>query len=182
MEKNEVEKVLKDTIEYANKEIKKSKKNMMIIGGAVLTIIMLILAYVAVFVYETPVNYQEGIVEVIIPDDKGIDIEVKMPNYKSANGILVKTDENKYDLYIYITQTLSTKIFKDSDPSNNLLRVGNGMIVDFQSQRLQGYLPDGNDETVIEHVYYINDWSSKISTMDDSWLIDYADKKLIWER
>ena len=183
MEKNEVEKVLKDTIEYANEEIKKSKKKMiMIIAGAVLTIIVLILAYITVFVHEMPVNYQEGIVEVVIPEDEGIDIEVKLTNYKSANGILVKTDENKYDLYINITQTLSTKIFKDSDPSNNLVRVGNGMIVDFQSQKLQGYLPDGKDETVIEHVYYINDLSSKISTMDDHSLIDYPDKKLIWER
>lgn len=183
MEKNEVENVLKDTIEYANEEIKKSKKKtMMIIAWGVLAIMVIILAYIAMFIYEMPVSYQEGIVEVVIPEDEGIDIEVKLNNYKSANGILVKTDTDKFDLYINITQTLSTKIFKDSDQSNNLLRVGNGMIVDFQSQQLQGYIPDGNDETVIEHVYYINDLSSKISTMDDNSLIDYPDKKMIWER
>ncbi len=182
MEKSEVEKVLKDTIQYANEEIKRKKKIIKVIGGVALTIIVLITSYLMVFVYETPVQYQEGIAEVLIPEDEGIDIKVKLPNYKSANGKVIKTGENTYDLYINVKQTLFTKLFKDSDSSNNILRVGTGMIVDYQSERLQGYIPDRKDETVIEHIYYINDFSGKIATMDDNKFIDYQNKYLIWKR
>ncbi len=182
MEKHEAEKIIKDTIEYANKEIEKSKrKTTKILCWIIAVIFVLILSYILVFVYETPVKYSQGIVEVKIPEDEGIDISVKLKNYKRAKAVLVQTGEGTYDLYISITQTLATKLFKDSDENNNLLRVGNGMIVDYQSERLQGHIPNGNDYKVIKHVYYMDDLSSKIAAMDDKKLVEYKDKTLIWE-
>ncbi len=182
MEKHEAEKIIKDTIEYANKEIEKSKKkSAKIICGIIAVIFVLILSYVLVFVYEMPVKYRQGIVEVKIPEDKGIDISVKLQNYKSAKAVLVQTDEDTYDLYINITQTLASKLFQDSDENNNLLRVGNGMIVDYQSERLQGYIPNGKDYVAIKHVYYVKELSAKIAAMDDKELVEYKDKTLIWE-
>ena len=57
MNKEEAEKVVKETIEYANTEIEKSKKRYIkkffIIIGIVL---LLILAYLAVFKYEMPLK------------------------------------------------------------------------------------------------------------------------------
>ncbi len=182
MEKLEAEKIIKDTIEYANKEIKKNKrKAMKTLWGLIIAAVILLLAYVLVFVYETPVKYKPEIVEVKIPEGEGIDITVKLPNYKRAKAVLVQIDDNSYDLYINITQTLASKIFKDSDLQNNLLRVGNGMIVDYQSERLQEHIPNGNDYKAIKHVYYINDLSAKIAAMDDKALVSYQDKTLIWE-
>ena len=115
MNKEEAEKVVKETIEYANTEIKKSKrryiKRFFIIIGIVL---LLILAYLAVFKYEIPLKYSKEMVDVTIPEDQGIDIKINLSNYKNAKALLVKTDENDYDLYINITQTLATKIFDDN--------------------------------------------------------------------
>ena len=52
-------------------------------------------------------------------------------------SVLVKTSENTYDLYINVTTTLSNKIFNDNDKSDNFLRVGNGIIVDFESAAIE---------------------------------------------
>ena len=183
MNKDEAEKVIKDTIEYANQEIKKSKirylKNFLIIF---LIFVILIAIYLLVFKYEIPVKYSNEIVEVNIPEDKGVDIKINLKNYKNANALLVKTDENTYDLYINVTQTLATKIFNDNDKSNNLLRVGNNMIVDFQSASLRGFIPNGNNYESIKHVYYIDNLSNKVMSMNDNELINYSNKILIWER
>ncbi len=105
-----------------------------------------------------------------------------MENYKNANAILVKIDENSYDLYVNVTQTLATKIFKDNDKSNNLLRVGNNMVVDFQSEGLRGYIPNGDNYESIKHIYYIDNLSNKNMTLNDSELLNYKNKTLIWEK
>lgn len=183
MDKEEAEKVIKDTIEYANQEIKKSKsrylKHFVIIFGI---LVLLIISYLLVFKYEIPVKYSNGIVEVNIPEDQGLDINVNLSNYKNARAILVEIDENTYDLYVNITQTLSTKIFDDNDKSNNYLRVGNSMVVDFQSGNLREFIPNGNNADSIKHIYYIDNLSNKIMVMTDSELINYKNKTLIWER
>ena len=183
MNKDEAEKVVKDTIEYANQEIKKSKirylKTFLIIF---LIFVILITVYLLVFKYEIPVKYSEEIVEVNIPEDKGLDIKINLKNYKNINALLEKTDENAYDLYINVTQTLATKIFNDNDRSNNLLRVGNNMIVDFQSASLRGFIPNGNNDESIKHIYYIDNLSNKIMSMNDNELMNYSNKVLIWER
>ena len=99
MNKEEAEKVVKDTIEYANKEIEKNKKrylrNVIIILA---TFLVLILAFFMVFKYEMPIKYSKDIVEVNIPEDQGLDIKINLSNYKSANALLVKTGEDTYDL------------------------------------------------------------------------------------
>ena len=70
----------------------------------------------------------------------------------------------------------------DNDKTNNLLRVGNHMIVDFQSEKLRGYIPNGNDAEVIKNIYYIDNLSKKNMNMSDDELINYPNKILIWER
>lgn len=183
MNKEEAEKVVKETIEYANQEIKKKKKKYLKIFVAILGIIVLLTsAYLFMFEYETPVKYSIDMVKVNVPEDKGLDIKINLPNYKKTNAILVKIDENSYDLYINVTQTISTRIFDDNDESDNMLRVGNGMVVDFQSGLLQEYLPNGNPGESIMHIYYIDNLSDKTMTMDDSELINYKNKILIWTR
>ena len=60
MNKEETEKVVKETIEYANTEIKKCKrryiKSFFIIFGIIL---LLILTYLVVFKYEIPLKYSK---------------------------------------------------------------------------------------------------------------------------
>lgn len=182
MNKKEVEKVLKNTIEYSNEEIKHNKRKtlkfFLIIS---LSIIALILIGIFVSKYEFTIDYDKDIVDVKIPEDLGLDININLSNYKNANAILVPTDENSYDLYMNVTQTLLTKIFSDKDKSDHLLRAGNNIIVDFQSGKLREYIPNGNDVESIKRVYYVNN-SKNIAIMSYDELTKYKDKVLIWER
>lgn len=74
-----------------------------------------------IFKYEKPLKYNESLLEVVIPEDEGIDVNIKLSNYAATKAILVKIDEESYDLYINVTTTLANKIFKDNDKGNNLL-------------------------------------------------------------
>ena len=143
---------------------------------------LLIVLYLVAFKYEMPVKYSKDTVNVNIQEDEGIHLDVNLPNYKNVNAILVKIDENVYDLYINVTQTLATKIFEDKDKTNNFLRIGNSMIIDFQSSNVHGFIPNGNKNDSIKHIYYIDNLSSKVACMIDSDLINYKNKILIWER
>ena len=55
-----------------------------------------------------PVSYSENLLEVTIPVDTGLDIKVNLPNYKIAKALLVRKDENTFDLYVKVSQTLAT--------------------------------------------------------------------------
>ena len=178
MKKSEAEEVLKDTIIYANAEIKKEKKISKNIFDYIWNFSFVNNSIFVIFKYETPVKYSKDIINVNIP----IDVNINLNNYKNANAILIKNNDNTYDLYINVTQTLSTIIFDDKDKTNNLLRAGNRMIVDFQSERLRGFLPDGSDTEDIQHIYYIDNSFDKIANMDNSELINIQNKILIWER
>ena len=183
MSKENNEKVVKEIIEYANNEIKKSKKKFTIILISVIAGIALIAtAIFSAFAIEMPVPYTEGMIEAEIPVDEGLDISINLPNYKNAKAILVNVDENSYDLYICVNQTLATKIWRDSDNANNLLRAGNGIVVDYQSESICGYLPNDPKAENIANVYYVDNLSENMLIMNDAELIEYENKVLIWAR
>lgn len=180
MKNNESEKIIKDTIEYANNEIKRNKrKSVFIIFISIIIFFVLFSSYIIIFKIESSVKYSKEILNVTIPEDKGIDIKINLPNYKNANAILVKNNDEHYDLYINITKTLATELFEDDDQSNNMIRVGNGIIVDFQSEHFLGYIPNDKDELSIKNIYYINKYDNKIATMSDDELLK-IEKTLVW--
>ena len=162
-----------------SQERKKYLKNLFIVFGIVLTSIIL---FLIVFEYETPVKYNKNLIQVNIPLDQGLDIKINLSNYKNAKALLVKIDEDSYDLYINITQSLVTKIFTDNDKSDNVLRIGNGIIIDFKSNTLRGVIPNKSSDKNIKHIYYVDNLSSKIMVMYNAELINYTNKVLIWER
>ena len=183
MNKNEAEKIIKDTIEYANGEIERSKKKCLRVSLIIFSVfIFLIFLYFWIFKYEVPLKYNDKLINVKIPEDGGIDVSVNLDNYKRVKAVLVKTNNNEYDLYINVTSTIFNNLFSDNDKSDNFLRVGNGIIVDFQSGELNGYIPNGNKSDVIKNIYYIKNLSNKVATMNDKELISYKDKVLIWSR
>lgn len=183
MASKETEQIVEDTIKYANEEIKRIKNNYLKKTLLIISILIVVTSFfIAVFKYEKPLKYNDKMVEVVIPEGKGIDIKIDLPNYSSTKAVLVKVDEEYYDLYINVTTTLANKIFKDEDKINNLLRVGNGMIVDYQSEALMGFIPSGLDSSVIKRIYYVDNLLSKTATLSDNKLTSYKDKTLIWER
>lgn len=183
MSKENDEKVVKEIIEYANKEITKSKKKFATILIAVLVGIAVVIAGIFfVAVYETPVSYSKDLIKVKVPEDKGLDITINLSNYKNAKAVLVKIDDDTYDLYVCVAQTLATRIIGDNDEANNLLRVGNGIIVDFQSESIHGYMPENSSAENIANVYYIDKMTNEIMAMDDAELDAYENKVLVWSR
>ncbi len=182
MNSNEAEKIIKDTIEYANKEIEKTrKKSKQIICAVLLGILAILAIYFSVFVYETPVKYQKELIDITHPTDNGIDIRINLSDYKRAYSLLSENDEG-YDLYIGVTQTFATKLSENTNKANQLLRVGNGMVVDYHSERLLEYIPDGKDENIIQRIYYIGDKFETVTNMSYEELSEYENKVLIWER
>ena len=93
MSKENDEKVVKEIIEYANNEIKKSKKKFTTILISVIAGIALIAtAIFFAFAIEMPVPYTEGMVEVEIPEDEGT---TTIPIVDKGTIGYVKVD-NKY--------------------------------------------------------------------------------------
>ena len=103
--------------------------------------------------------------------DTGLDIKVNLSNYKIAKAALVKGDKNTYNLYINVSQTLVTKIFNDKDKSDNFVRVGNNIVVDYQSGLLMGSLPSGYNDESIKNIYYIDNFSATNITTNNGVLV-----------
>ena len=172
MSKEKNEAAVKEIIEYANNEITKSKKKHLTILLSILASIVLLSAtFFFLFMYEMPVPYSEDLIEVNIPVDKGLDIKVNLSNYKNAKAFLAQNDEDTFDLYINVSQTLATKMFNDKDNSNNFLRVGNSMVVDYQSGLLLGELPSGYSDESVMNIYYIDKFYAKNITTKNGVLV-----------
>ena len=152
--------ILKETIEFSSNEIKKSKsKYLRIITVLVAVFILIISTYYLV--------------------DSGLDIHIKDINYKNGNAVLVKTSENNYDIYINVTQTISSKIIPDLETDDNFIRLGGEICVDYQSNTVRFYIPENS---VINNVYYIEKRLSEFDTLDDKQLMNFVDRKLVWSR
>lgn len=183
MTNKKTEQIVEDTIKYANDEISRIKKNNFKTGLSIFVGILIIVSlFMFVFKYEIPTKYNDKLIEVLNPVDRGIDLQINLSNYSEAKAKLVKADDESYYLYVNVTRTLATKLFKDNDKTDHMLRVGNGMILDFQSKTIRGYIPNGLDASVITRIYYIDNLSNKILIRNDDELIDLKDKTLIWEK
>jgi len=172
--------ILKETIEFSSNEIKKSKsKYLRIITVLVAVFILIISTYYLGFIQEHVVKYSDEIIEVIEPVDSGLDIHIKDINYKNGNAVLVKTSENNYDIYINVTQTISSKIIPDLETDDNFIILGGEICVDYQSNTVRFYIPENS---VINNVYYIEKRLSEFDTLDDKQLMNFVDRKLVWSR
>ncbi len=183
MDKNESEQIIREVIEYTNREIQKSKRrSRRVVGCVILGVLALLLCYQMVFHYEFSVPYRDGMIKVVIPEDEGIDIHVELKNYKAANALLIQTGDSTYDLYIGVSHTPATMLIKDFDIHNNFLRAGNGILLDHQSGLFQGAIPGENKEDSIRRIYYLDDYFTEVATMTNQELMEYEGKTLIWER
>ena len=79
-------------------------------------------------------------------------------------------------IYIKVTQNILTKLFKDSDQSNNLIRIGNNICIDFQSNKIRFYL---TNNIKINNIYYIEDNYKNIKDLSDEELMKAENKVLI---
>lgn len=64
-----------------------------------------------------------------------------------------------------------TKIFNDKDKSDNFVRAGNNIIVDYQSGLFMGSLPSGYNEESIMNIYYTDVFFAKNITTNNGVLV-----------
>lgn len=171
--------VLKETIEFTSKEIKKTRKTYLrSLSAIIIVLVVFIAVYYFGFIKESVVKYDKQLIEVVVPIDGGLDIHVNLANYKNGNAVLVKTSNQNYDIYINVTQTLSSKIFSNNDTKDNFIRYGNNICFDFKTSRVRFYAPTN---AVINSIYYVEKEINSFIYLTDSELVNLDEKTLIWE-
>lgn len=156
MNNNEnTEKVIREAIEFANNEIKKAKKNTVksiFIIFAVLA--FLSAAYFAVFEFDRPLPYSEELVRTRLLGENVIEIVIQSEEYKDVGAFVSYTAPAEGDIYVYSTQSLASKLFKDPDKVKICFATGIG--VTFYYENGEPQVMAGNYVTpgYMQHVYY----------------------------
>ncbi len=161
---------------------KLKKRNLTkIIVSVVLSLAVIVSAGYILFVPEFEVSYEDGMLEANIPEDGGIDVWVKLDNYKRLQFDAVYNENDEIDIYINAKQTVFTKLFKDIDPSDNMWRTNGFVCCSFQDGTIDYIHPDNT----VKNIYYIdidinemaNIWGDDDKSNDK--LVENA-KHLIW--
>ena len=129
MNKNEAETVIKDTIEYANHEIKKTKKKYRLIIFAIVIAVALTIAGIVLFWALKPVSVNISESDIFTEEDINRAIECVKEDFKSLHGcklyslsytgdtLSLREKEyqleygSKYDEYIVIKSVFLSPIF-----------------------------------------------------------------------
>lgn len=133
------------------KKLKKRNLTKIIVSVIVCLAVIISGAY-ALLVPEFSVKYEQGMLEANIPVDGGIDVWVKLPNYKRLDFFAQYNENEEIDIYLNAKQTLFTKLFKDSDTSDNLWRTNGFICVSFQDGGTDYIHPDNT----VKNIYYID--------------------------
>jgi hypothetical protein len=146
-----------------------------------LSFAVVLLGYYFIFAYEFNVKYSDDLVSVTIPVDGGIDIYINVKNYKEAYAVFEKVSENGYNVYITAVNNVITKLAPELDPTDHLVRIGNNLCFDFQSDSLRFNLPENAE---VERIYYYDGNAQKLNAVVDSDEFANAvkDAVLIWEK
>ncbi len=120
--------------------------------SVVLCLAVILSATYALFVPEYEVSYEKGMLEANIPEDGGIDVWVNLPNYKRLDFDAQYNENDEIDIYLHAKQTIFTKMFKDSDTSDNLWRTNGFICVSFHDGGT-GYIHPDN---TVKNIYYID--------------------------
>lgn len=168
----------KDVFIDFSKGIKKRNFVKVVLSVIICLAVIASAAYV-LFVPEYVVPYTDGIMEAEIPYDGGIDVYVKLDNYKEVCAWDLKDDKGNTDIYLTVIQTNYTKLFDDSDKSDNMWRVGNSNTtgVCFQSGNV---LHLSGEKNKISNIYYLEMNPEDILYMTDGISFEDYETHLIW--
>lgn len=176
-EKNSIDE-MKAVADFSKKL--KKRNFIKIIVSVVLSLAVIISAGYFIFVKEFYVPYSEGILEVKIPVDGGIDVWVNLDNYKRLEYDAVYKENNEIDIYITAKQTVFTKIVKDNDPSDNFWRTTGFICVSAQDGATDYIHPDNKvaniyytDMTIeeVDSILYDDNEENDIEVKDASYLV-----------
>ena len=170
----------KQDIQNFSKKLKKSNLKKTVISVVLCLTLIFSVGYI-MFVPETTQKYTDDLVNVKIPIDSGIDAHINLPNYKRITWFTVYNENNEIDVYMTVKHTLFTKLFKDSDKSDNFWRTNGFVCVSYQDGGSDYIHPDNR----VKNIYYVDGDITKAEIIlsdpdesNDSQLKDYC--HLVW--
>lgn len=170
----------KQAIQNFSKKLKKSNLKKTVISVMLCLTLIFSVGYI-MFVPETTQKYTDDLVNVKIPVDEGIDAHINLPNYRKISWFTVYNEEKEIDVYLTVKHNLFTRIFKDSDTSDNFWRTNGFACVSYQDGGSDYIHPDNT----VKNIYYVDGDITKAEIIlsdpdesNDSQLKDYC--HLIW--
>ena len=170
----------KQAIQNFSKKLKKSNLKKTVISVVLCLTLIFSVGYI-MFVPETTQKYTDDLVNVKIPVDEGIDAHINLPNYRKISWFTVYNEEKEVDVYLTVKHNLFTRIFKDSDKSDNFWRTNGFVCVSYQDGGSDYIHPDNR----VKNIYYVDGDITKAETIlsdpdesNDSQLKDYC--HLVW--
>lgn len=157
------------------------KKNIMVSVISILCAFLVLSGvFGLVFRYQTPISYEEGLLNVSKSYDGPIDIIFNGNDYHRAHAMrrtVIKDGVEKDIVFIYYTDTIWTRHFSRSNEALQLT-MGNSIIVDYRRGTQLGEI----SERDISAVYYLIADFNKLSGMsDEEFLAASQDAVLLWE-
>lgn len=179
MDFKEVEKKEKKEFQLFSKSINRKMYKKVVIGAVVGAFVLGMIGFVF-SVPEFTVEYSKELVEVAIPEDGGIDMNINLANYKNAYATYANNGDGTCDVYIIVKHNLFTMLWKDSDPSDHLVRIGNRMCASFNNSEgiVQFYLPEDME---VSHIYYVDQDVENLLLMEDEELRSVK-SVMIWKK
>ena len=170
----------KQAIQNFSKKLKKSNLKKTVISVVLCLTLIFSVGYI-MFVPETTQKYTDDLVNVKIPVDEGIDAHINLPNYRKISWFTVYNEEKEVDVYLTVKHNLFTRIFKDSDKSDNFWRTNGFACVSYQDGGSDYIHPDNR----VKNIYYVDGDITKTEIIlsdpdesNDSQLKDYC--HLVW--
>lgn len=170
----------KQALQNFSKRLKKSNLKKTVISVVLCLTLIFSVGYI-MFVPETTQKYTDDLVNVKIPVDEGIDAHINLPNYRKISWFTVYNEEKEVDVYLTVKHNLFTRIFKDSDKSDNFWRTNGFGCVSYQDGGSDYIHPDNT----VKNIYYVDGDITKAEIIlsdpdesNDSQLKDYC--HLVW--
>lgn len=162
-----------------SKKLKLKNRIKILLSTIIILLVIIIIGYL-IYKPEFVVKYTEKLISAEIPVDEGIDIHVNELNYKNVYATYSMNEDNTCDVYIVVTQNLISKIIKDYDKSNNLIRISNNICVSYDDNSSKS-LFILNENTTVKKIYYVNITPKTLMFLDDQQLQAITEKSLVWE-
>lgn len=156
------------------------KRNIVkVVVSVVLCLAVIASAAYVLFVPEYVVPYSEDLMEAKIPVDEGVDVYVNLDNYKQVRCWDIRDDEGYTDIYLTVMETNFTRLFKDTDKSDNFWRIGNSNRISWCAQ--SGVTnPVSGENPKLRNIYYLVMHPDEVLYMTGEISFEDYETHLIW--
>ena len=139
-------------------------------------------AFTFIYLYETPIKYEDGLIKVEMAYDGVIDAFFQGRDYHCAYGMTKTLTQNGEQIdiaYIYYSETIWSKyLSREHVPGSLQFSIGNSIMADYGHN---GDVIDSSEHIVAVY-YLVGDYSKLISMDEEEFRQAAKDAVLLWER